>query len=1204
MAIKEVTLKESMNKIVHTIMPLDEEKNRFVSLLTHYLNTLINNQNESEEYQKNLLKDFLSQVLPNNYINTYDRIDLAIHNGAASKSAPGVIFECKRLNNNSEMMSKRNLNTKAFQEIIYYYLKERIIKHNVEIKKCIVTNGLSWFIIDSKDLEKHFYKNKELLKYFEKFQKKQLSNQTTEFFYEEIISPAINQAINKGIAITHFDFSDTFTNCKSKIEIQKSKINLLYRFFSAENLLNKELFLDPNKLNKNFYDELLYIMGLEEIKTGNTKIISRLPKGKRQRLSFVENIIERLESNDVPCDKHEDIALQLTVIWFNRILFLKLLESQLILFNKSLQYKFLSFDKIKNFEDLYDLFFAVLAKKETERNEYMSDRFGFIPYLNSSLFEPTALELSTHGLSIDRLREGKINIFAKTALLGSDKKRKKGDLNIIQYLFEFLDSYDFSTSIQNKNKGKNTLINASVLGLIFEKINGYKDGAFFTPGSITQYMSKKSIRMTVVGKINKLLAWNCKTIDDIKIHIRDVDHARKVSDVIDSIRICDPAVGSGHFLVAALNELIALKSELNSLFDIEGKPIGHLIQCHVVNDELIVQDLYGNNFVYEPNNRVSEQIQKTLFNEKRKILENNLFGVDINPSSANICRLRLWIELLKSAYYYVDDSQLGERILTTLPNIDINIKVGDSLLHKFGFKDRFDMRKGFLKEYLSLVKTYKQTNNKQLKSSILEKISTIKKSFDDTATSPELSRLKKLNKKLVDASQFNLFGDNKNDEQKFKDISKQLDLAEKAYQEKLRNPLYSNGLEWRMEFPELLDEDGKFLGFDLVIGNPPYIFARNQSFDEEMKQYYLKNYEVSEYQANTYTLFMELAYKILADGGCFSFIIPNNFLTIQSNKKIREFILKNTGSVVLINSLDKIFEDANVDNCILFFKKEPPNSIEVLELKNEEFNFIDQVDASFWENEDVLSISKVKYKNLVEVYNKVNIVQSIENSNIAEVRTGIKAYQIGKGKPKQVLADKENRVYHSREKLDSSYRPYLEGADVSRYKLHWSGEYISYGEQLAEPRFSVDFTSPRILVRQIPAFSKYAIHATYIETDAINDLNSMIITNIMVNPYYLLGVLNSKLITIWFLIKFDKFQRRIFPQFKVNELGEFPTPLASSEEQTIISRLVIAMIDENKKTEPDMNMLDSLNKQIDDLVMSLFDLDDKEKRLVEEFEIF
>lgn len=177
------------------------------------------------------MKDFLTQVLPNNYINTYERIDLAIHNGAASESTPGVIFECKRLNNKSEMMSKSNVNTKAFQEIIYYYLKERIIKHNIEIKKCIVTNGVSWFIIDSKELEKYFYKNKELLANFNKFQKKQLSNQTTEFFYEEIIAPAIDQAINKGIAITHFDFGDTFTNCKSKIEIQKSKINLLYRFF-------------------------------------------------------------------------------------------------------------------------------------------------------------------------------------------------------------------------------------------------------------------------------------------------------------------------------------------------------------------------------------------------------------------------------------------------------------------------------------------------------------------------------------------------------------------------------------------------------------------------------------------------------------------------------------------------------------------------------------------------------------------------------------------------------------------------------------------------------------------------------------------------------------------------------------------------------------------------------------------------------------
>ncbi len=129
------------------------------------------------------------------------------------------------------MMSKRHLNSKAFQEIIYYYLKERIIKHNVEIKKCIVTNGLSWFIIDSKELEKYFYKNKDLLKYFEKFQKKQLSNQTTEFFMKRLfLLRSIKLSIKELqshilILVIHLQTAD------QKVEIQKSKINLLYRFF-------------------------------------------------------------------------------------------------------------------------------------------------------------------------------------------------------------------------------------------------------------------------------------------------------------------------------------------------------------------------------------------------------------------------------------------------------------------------------------------------------------------------------------------------------------------------------------------------------------------------------------------------------------------------------------------------------------------------------------------------------------------------------------------------------------------------------------------------------------------------------------------------------------------------------------------------------------------------------------------------------------
>lgn len=573
MAIKGITLKESMNRSVQAIMPLDEEKEVFNQKLVSYLTHLKDKEDESEEYQKNLLKGFLESVLPYNFINTSSRIDLAIYNGKDANSSLGILFECKSLTNKSEMMSTEKINSKALQEVVYYYLQERLFNKNLEIKKCIITNGLSWFVIEAKEFEKHFFKNKKLVDLVTKFRNNQLSSNKTDFLYSEVIAPEIDKAIEKGIVIAHFDLRQALVKSGKNIEIKKNNLTQLYRFFTAENLLNKEIFTDSNKLNKNFYDELLYLMGLEETKLGTSKIISRLKPTKRQRYSFVENIIDKLEMKDVPKERQEDIAIQLTVVWINRILFLKLLESQLVLFNKDESYRFLTYEKLPNFEEIYSLFFAVLAKKVSERNERVQEKFSYVPYLNSSLFEETELEISKDGIGIDRLPEGDIEIFSKTALKGVDKKRKKGNINFIEYLFEFLDSYDFSTSISHHEKSKNDLINASVLGLIFEKINGYRDGSFYTPGNITMYMSRKAIRTAAVDKVNEALDWQCETIEDIKFNIRNAQIAKKVSDAIDSLKVCDPAVGSGHFLVSVLNEIIALKSDLNVLFDADGKYI-------------------------------------------------------------------------------------------------------------------------------------------------------------------------------------------------------------------------------------------------------------------------------------------------------------------------------------------------------------------------------------------------------------------------------------------------------------------------------------------------------------------------------------------------------------------------------------------------------------------------------------------------------
>lgn len=151
-----------------------------------------------------------------------------------------------------------------------------------------------------------------------------------------------------------------------------------------------------------------------------------------------------------------------------------------------------------------------------------------------------------------------------------------------------------------------------------------------------------------------------------------------------------------------------------------------------------------------------------------------------------------------------------------------------------------------------------------------------------------------------------------------------------------------------------------------------------------MKAYYTNTYQVSEYQANTYTIFMELAYQLLRKGGTFSYIIPNNFLTIQTNSKVRQFITEKTSDVVLINSLDKIFADASVDNCIIFFKKNAPNWIEVAELNHGEYTTIGRVASNFFGENPTFSISMVKYQKAIDIFGKLIAILNLTGTKLQQ----------------------------------------------------------------------------------------------------------------------------------------------------------------------------------------------------------------------------
>ena len=614
------------------------------------------NENESEEHLKNIIAEFLKDTWYRDLfeINTKDRNDLVIHTGKTTKEPVGVILEVKKPSNKSEMMTEAKPNSKALQELILYYLRERFDHKNTDIKYLVVTNIYQWCIIDEVWFEKNVFRNSKLKKDYENWK---LSGKDTKFFYESIAKAFLDEATEE-MPTAYFDIRDYQKYVVNTDKEDDTKLIGLYKILSPAHLLQQPFINDSNSLDTKFYTELLHIIGLEEVKDGSKKLIKR--KAKSDEASFLENTIIKLEDKDAirnitnlstfGSNKEEqlfNVALELCITWINRVLFIKLLEAQLYKYHKgNKDYLFLNSKLVYDFDELSNLFFQVLAEKPGSRGHHIQEKFSKVPYLNSSLFELIELERQTINVSeLDNRLQ--LPLSSSTVLKDDKGKRKTGSLPTLQYLFEFLDAYDFTSEggeeIQEENKN---LINAPVLGLIFEKINGHKDGSFFTPGFVTMYMCKETIRRSVLQKLNEAKGWQCETLDSLYNKIDDKKEANKI---INNLHICDPAVGSGHFLVSALNEIIAIKSELKILQDSTGKSLSD-DHVEVVNDELIITDEDGKLFDYNPHNKESQRIQETLFHEKETIIENCLFGVDINPNSVKICRLRLCNEIKRKHF--------------------------------------------------------------------------------------------------------------------------------------------------------------------------------------------------------------------------------------------------------------------------------------------------------------------------------------------------------------------------------------------------------------------------------------------------------------------------------------------------------------------------------------------------------------------------
>ena len=853
------------------------------------------------------------------------------------------------------------------------------------------------------------------------------------------------------------------------------------------------------------------------------------------------------------------------------------------------------------FDDVLEpLFYEALAQDRGVEAIYPRLNNCRMPFLNGGLFEP----MNGYAWETTHIR-------IPDELFSNSHRTPEGDLG--DGILDVFDRYNFTVN-ESEPLEKEVAVDPEMLGKVFENLLEVLDrkskGTFYTPREIVHYMCQQSLINfldaeegghvpredieTLIQSGSQIIQNDATVLEkgregtykfmlpeSIRSRAKDLDQA------LANIKVCDPAVGSGAFPLGMLNEIVQARQALAvhlrsavSPYDLKMHSISHAI-----------------------------------------------YGVDIDPGAVEITKLRLWLALV-----------VEENEPHPLPNLEHKIMQGNSLLSEYEGIKLFD--ESFLetadsnqkeseqiesklsalqREYFALHSKGELTETKKLEiEKDIKKLSLRKKSIGskDELFGHEISmfdkphahravheKMQTLRKKV----ELFITESSRSGKQRLKSEIDTLkwELIEASLQEqgeaqkldeikRLRRANVRPFFIWKLEFSDVFQEKG---GFDVTIANPPYVFARDsekKGITEKHKEYFYKNFRLAEYQVNLYPLFIELASNMLRNNGTLCFITPNNWMTINTNKTVRQFILEQS-NVIIVNFLAKVFESASVDSSIIIFEKSKKNASVDLYEYEDRLKLITHSsrDVFMKEHNYVINIERLKSSETSPIVSAIEL-GSKQVSDVAQVKAGLMAYEVGKGKPPQTKEMKDERIYHSEQKLGPDYITYLDGKDVSRFKRGWSGEFLRYGSNLAAPRKIELFNSRRILVRQIPSKPPYCIHAC-LEVDYIlNDRNSMNIVEISCDPYFLLGVLNSKATSYWFIHKFGKLQRGIFPQFKINELKIFPVPEVDADLEdriALISKKIIGLLNIEESNPATLAQLDELNVSLDRLVYEAFGLD-------------
>ena len=1032
-----------MSKAIRSIPIAGTELLRFYDLVRRFLHEL--DASQDEEHNKRLVGRLLEQSFYDgkNAVNSANPIDLAIFAGAVAKeSRPIVLFEVKQPTN-PEMVRRDDLNRKALHELVLYYIRQEQACHNADITHLVITDGVQWFVFDKRVFYDCFIAHKS---FASRVIKADAENNKTQYIYDQIIRPLVD-SLGDQLRYTYLNLADVAAVSAEHVPHSR-KVTSAYRLLSPTHLLKQPVMFDHNELSMAFYHELLYIMGLEEVMVDNIARIVRCKPSHRQPHSMLEETIRLFDERGtlMSNDEKEEAALGLVMTWVNRLLFLKLLEAQLIGFGQ--KEKILTPARIPDYSTLHDLFFQVLGHPVEERIAEMQGRFDDVPYLNSNLFEFAPHESSN--FRIRELRRGTMKMFKGTRLHDENRRRASRELPTLEYLLRFLDAYDFSgnpKSDDDEDDEAKTIIDAAVLGIIFEKINGYKDGAFFTPSYLSEFMCREVIQRTVVDKFNEAYKEDGLHFEDYQDLVDslpvDAVNRAKANAIINSIHICDPSVGSGHFLVSALNGLILIKHQLGCLQYVDTGNRVKEYSIDIQDDELLIREKGAGVFAYKGGSD-GYDLQKTLFEEKRTLIENCLFGADINPKSAEICRLRLWIELLKNAYY-----EKGK--LQTLPNIDINIKCGNSLISKYPVRVGTGILNpellGRFAEYRQLVHDFKDCKDKQQKILMRKRI--------DEMTQGEMV----------------------------------LDTVHRSFfPPKNQKALLNTVVDWQLVFPEVLDDKGHFVGFDIILGNPPYI---NMQSLPDMSTVYagLKKpiglnqlaplYDTYSSTGDICTLFFERGIQLLSPKGYLCFITTNKWMRSGFGQTTRQFLTSVANPLLLVDFPgQKLFAKATVETCILLLSAESnQHQMQACSTIKREKGLSDYVyghliSCDFNGKEDWVIRSGMDWMILKKAQAKGKMLATW----CMDIHFGLKTgrndvFIVNDSKRQEIL--RLCQTEEERARTADLFKPLVKGEDLKRYKMNFADRWLIHTHNGIKDPETKEIILPRIDINDYPALKAY-----------------------------------------------------------------------------------------------------------------------------------